>query len=97
MASVVRPSPASKASKAPRAVKAAPSRSKGDAQSAPEISTARSNGAGVPATPDGVNTAKSVTATTPYNAAVPASAITIARGMLRLGRRTSSPRVAIRA
>ena len=93
----VRPIPAIKASRAPSEAAAPPTRTTTSVQSPALTWPTAASGVAVAAVPAGPSTASTVTATTAYSVTVMASAITIARGMVRAGSTTSSPRVAIRA
>src|SRR5690606_33634025 len=97
MASVVRETPRINASSDPTAATTAPARTTGVSQPAPAASTTSDNGAVAVANPSAPSVTSAATPTSVYTTTVIAKAIGTARGMVRAGSRTSSPRVAIRA
>ena len=96
MASEVLETPSISDSSEPSAAAAAPARTTGSKPPAPAARTASAKGAAAVANRSGPSTASAVIATVVYTARVMASEIPTARGMVRAGSRTSSPRVAIR-
>ncbi len=97
MAKVVRETPRISDSNDPSAAATAPARTTGTSSGMPATRTVSANGVVVELNSCGPSTVNAAMATTAYTAVAEASAMGIARGMVRAGSRTSSPRVAIRA
>jgi hypothetical protein len=97
MASAVREMPGSRLSRTPSDATAAPTRTTGASPGTADPSTTTRSGAVDPRSASSGMVPTTTTPTARYTVATTPSAIGTARGMVRSGSRTSSPRVAMRA